>query len=141
MQDFSNSRETSCDIAGLTDGTRNLDDDVSDLHLITLIDHHVCADRQVVLLLDVVVVIHDEYARVLGSVTAFDDDLIPVERVFVSHLFAVVLTLNKSVETHRTVSLDDGDCIIDIPLANQIALLHGLTFVFVEYGSVRNVIL
>ncbi len=89
--------------------------------------------RQVVLLLDFVVLIDDEHARVLGLVTTLDDDLVTVERILVGSLLTEVLAFDHSVETDGTVGLDDGDCVICVPLTDEVSLLNRVAFLLVEY--------
>ena len=99
------------------------------------------SDREVVLFLDFPVLIHDTDGRVLGLVPRFDDDLVPVEGIFICHFLAECDTVYHAVETCLSGSLDDGDCVVCIPFADEVSFHHLVPILLVEYGTVWHIVL
>ena len=141
FEELCNSRQTTGNIAGLTKGTRNLDDDIADLDLGSVLNHYVCPYREVVLLDDGAAGIHDIHCRALSPVLGLDDDLVIGAGILIRRILAIGYTLDHILEFQSTGSLHDGGGVICIPLADAVSLGYLVTFLEVKHGSVRNIVL
>ena len=140
LEQLGNARQTARNIAGLTDGTRNLDEHVAHAHHVAVVGHDVCTHRQVVLLEGNAVGIDDVDGRALGLVSGLDDHLVAVHGILVRHFLAEGYAVDHVLETDLTGGFDDGGGVVRIPFADHVALLHGLAVLLVQDGAVGNII-
>ncbi len=88
--------------------------------------------RKVVSLLHIPVLVENGDGRSLGPVGRGDDDLVTVEGIFVGSLLTEGDSVDHVLEPCLTGNLDNGDCIVGIPLADEVALCNLVSVSFVE---------
>ena len=123
LEQLGNTRQTTGDIACLTNNTRNLDQNIACLDLGILLNNDVCRNGQVVLFLLNTALINDLDDRVLVLVLRLDNNLL-AQTCLLVRLIAVGYTLDNVLEGNLTLELRDDNSVVGIPLADQIALLN-----------------
>ena len=76
LEQLGYTRKTTGDITGLTYGTRDLNQNLTSFHYITIVFHDVSTQRQRVVLQVITILIHDMSGRSLRLILRLDDDLL-----------------------------------------------------------------
>ena len=138
LEQFGHARQTARDIAGLTEGTQNLDQDFTGIDDLTLFHGQTGTHGNVEALDDVAVLIHNVEARVLRLETALDDHLVVDVGLLVS-LHTVGHALDDVVELDSTGHVGQNHGVERIPIGDQVALLDGVAMLEIEVRTVRHV--
>ena len=135
LEEFGDAGQTARDIASLTEGTRYLDHDITGMEFLTLVDTDMGTDGKVVHLEDVAFGIHDIEGRVLGTLTALDDDLVLQAGLSVA-LDTVGDVLDNILEGDATGDVGNNNGIVRIPLGNKFVLGQHVAGSLVKLGAV-----
>ena len=94
--------------------------------------------RQVVRHQNFTVFIDNLDERVLGTTTTFNDDAL-VEARLSDGFVTIGDAFDNVLEAHLTAMLGDDSCVIGVPFANLVALLHLIASLEEQLGTVRDV--
>ena len=131
LEELGDTGKTSGDVTGLAHGTRYLDEGLTGLYGLSVLNHHVASHREVVGADLVAVGIDDVAGWNLRLVFRLGDNLLGESGGLVG-LGTVSNTLDDVVELKRTGVLGDNHGVERVPLGNLLALGHDVARLVVE---------
>ena len=135
FKQFRHTRQTPCDVTGLTGHTWNLRQDLSNLRLVPFFNRKVSAHRQRVRLQHLTLLVDDEDCRVLLLVLGLSDDNLTETGLFVQ-LLAVGHAFLDHVKLDQALFLVDDHIVVGVPSTNGFALLDLVTRELLENRTV-----
>ena len=139
LEELGHTGQTAGDVAGLADGTRNLDEDVTGLEFLTVLDHDVAVDGEVVGADEFAVLVDDMTGGHAALLLALDDDALAQTGGFV-FLDTVGNAFLDILELDGTGMLGDDDGVEGVPLGDDGTLLDLVALVDEELRAVGHVL-